>query len=62
MVLIHPQVIEDPDDPARNRLEISFPPDSGCETLSVPLRPSEETLKKWDMCDAPRLSVFRRMY
>lgn len=49
MVLIAPRIIEDDSDPSGGRLEVSFPPESGCETFSVPLTPTEEILQKWSV-------------
>jgi len=34
---------------ADNVLKISFPENSGCETFFIPLTPTEETLKAWNM-------------
>ncbi|KAF9225300.1 hypothetical protein BS17DRAFT_778412 [Gyrodon lividus] len=51
MVLIHPRIIPEPPSPEGGRLEVSFPDDSGCETFSVPLNPSEDTLRKWQTLD-----------
>ena len=48
MVLITPKIIEDQENPENSRLEISFPPDSGCATLSIPLCPSENLLGTWE--------------
>ena len=48
MVLITPKIIEDKENPENSLLEISFPPDSGCATLRVPLCPSEARLATWD--------------
>ncbi|KAF8844115.1 hypothetical protein BDN67DRAFT_895589, partial [Paxillus ammoniavirescens] len=47
MVLIHPRIVREPSSPEGGRLEVSFPDDSGCETFSVPLNPSEATLRNW---------------
>ncbi|KIK91112.1 hypothetical protein PAXRUDRAFT_150234, partial [Paxillus rubicundulus Ve08.2h10] len=47
MVLIHPRIVHEPSSPEGGRLEVSFPDDSGCETFSVPLNPSEATLRNW---------------
>ncbi|KAI0051658.1 hypothetical protein FA95DRAFT_1554182 [Auriscalpium vulgare] len=51
MVLIHPKIIEDPTDPSGGRLEIHFPPDSGCETFSVPLKPTASVLQQWSLVE-----------
>jgi len=48
MVLIHPEIVEDPSSPERGFLRVSFPEGSECETFSVPLKPSEETLQRWE--------------
>ncbi|KAK1226485.1 hypothetical protein PQX77_010569 [Marasmius sp. AFHP31] len=48
MVLITPTVQEDPQSPYGGFLEISFPEDSGCRSVSVPLRPDGELLKTWE--------------
>lgn len=48
MVLITPTIIENKENPEKSRLEISFPPDSGCTPLSIPLCPSEELLATWE--------------
>ncbi|KAI5119725.1 hypothetical protein M0805_001438 [Coniferiporia weirii] len=47
MVLIHPQILADGSDAEGGRVVISFPEGSGCESFSIPLKPSEETLKGW---------------
>ncbi|KIJ66454.1 hypothetical protein HYDPIDRAFT_109491 [Hydnomerulius pinastri MD-312] len=51
MVLIRPRIIPEASSPEGGRLEISFPGDSGCETFSVPLNPSEGTLCQWQNLD-----------
>jgi len=51
MVLIHPRVIADPSASEGGRLEVTFPEDSGCETFSLPLNPSQDTLGKWKSVD-----------
>ncbi|CAA7268053.1 unnamed protein product [Cyclocybe aegerita] len=43
MVLITPSIETD------GTLKIAFPKESGCEELSIPLRPTEDTLKTWDI-------------
>ncbi|KAL0068411.1 hypothetical protein AAF712_004489 [Marasmius tenuissimus] len=48
MVLISPTVREDAQSPYGGFLEISFPEDSGCRSVSVPLRPDGELLKTWE--------------
>ncbi|KAA1467918.1 hypothetical protein DENSPDRAFT_833082 [Dentipellis sp. KUC8613] len=47
MFLINTAIVEDEDDPCGGRLEVSFPADSGCESFSVPLRPTAEMLDGW---------------
>jgi len=49
MLLIVPRVEIDDSSPHGGRLEVSFPEDSGCETFSVPLQPSQEILVTWKM-------------
>ncbi|KAI0271394.1 hypothetical protein BC834DRAFT_922199 [Gloeopeniophorella convolvens] len=52
LVLVTPRIIRDPSDATSGgRLELSFPAGSGCETFSVPLRPSTSTLKTWTLVD-----------
>jgi len=51
IVLIHPRIIADPSAPEGGRLEVNFPEDSGCETFSLPLNPSEDTFQKWKSVD-----------
>lgn len=43
MVLITPSIELD------GTLKVSFPEDSGCEDFSVPLKPTEDTLRTWSM-------------
>ncbi|KAJ3575248.1 hypothetical protein NP233_g1216 [Leucocoprinus birnbaumii] len=49
MVLITPRIQVDESSPDGGLLVVSFPEDSGCESFSVPLRPSEETLSTWTL-------------
>ncbi|KAH7927258.1 hypothetical protein BV22DRAFT_1032010 [Leucogyrophana mollusca] len=49
-VLIHPRIVSDLS-PEGGRLEVSLPKSSGCETFSVPLNPSAETLRGWKTLD-----------
>ncbi|KAL9714675.1 hypothetical protein Ac2012v2_001334 [Leucoagaricus gongylophorus] len=49
LVLIFPQIRVDASSPDGGSLVVSLPEDSGCESFSVPLRPSEETLSTWTM-------------
>ena len=61
MILIHPQVVSDPEDECGGKLIIVFPEDSGCQTLVVPLKVSENTVKDWDRlsnCQCRDLSHF----
>ncbi|KAG8219375.1 hypothetical protein J3R82DRAFT_293 [Butyriboletus roseoflavus] len=51
LVLVHPHVITDPLAPEGGCLQVTFPEDSGCETFSVPLNPSENTFRKWESVD-----------
>ncbi|KAI0321378.1 MOSC N-terminal beta barrel domain-containing protein [Amylostereum chailletii] len=51
MVLITPRIVEDSGNIGSGRLELSFPANSGCETFSVPLRPSLDILKGWKLLD-----------
>ncbi|KAL0569658.1 hypothetical protein V5O48_012301 [Marasmius crinis-equi] len=47
MVLITPTVQEDEHAPYGGILNITFPEDSGCPSLLIPLRPDEDLLKTW---------------
>ncbi|KAJ3570554.1 hypothetical protein NP233_g4332 [Leucocoprinus birnbaumii] len=49
LVLIHPEIQTDELSPDGGVLVVNFPPESGCDNFSVPLRPSEETLSKWEL-------------
>lgn len=48
MILIHPRVAPNESDEERGEMIISFPEESGCETFSIPLVPSEERLSTWE--------------
>lgn len=61
MVLITPRIIEDPSDPSGGRLEVSFPPGSGCETFSIPLSPTPEILQNWDIIDDCTVHSFKEI-
>ncbi|KII93282.1 hypothetical protein PLICRDRAFT_35477 [Plicaturopsis crispa FD-325 SS-3] len=56
MVLISPRILADDNSASGGILEVNFPDDSGCETFSVPLHPSEDVLSTWEATD--RLSLF----
>ncbi|KAJ7204394.1 MOSC N-terminal beta barrel domain-containing protein [Mycena pura] len=47
MVLITPQMTEDPTSPHSGVLSVSFPEESGCEPFSLPLCPSQSVLDSW---------------
>lgn len=49
LVLIYPQIRVDKSSPDNGSLVVDLPEDSGCESFSVPLRPSQETLSTWTM-------------
>ncbi|KAF8641062.1 hypothetical protein AX17_000706 [Amanita inopinata Kibby_2008] len=49
MVLITPRIDRDDSSPYGGLLNVSFPADSGCESFSVPLRPTEDVLHRWTM-------------
>ncbi|KAF5356153.1 hypothetical protein D9756_003693 [Leucocoprinus leucothites] len=49
MVLISPRIQADESSPDGGLLAVELPEDSGCESFSVPLRPSEETLSTWTL-------------
>ncbi|KXN90106.1 MOSC domain-containing protein 1, mitochondrial [Leucoagaricus sp. SymC.cos] len=49
LVLITPRIHVDETSPDGGSLVVNFPEDSGCETFSVPLRPSQEALSTWTM-------------
>ncbi|KAK1221552.1 hypothetical protein PQX77_015671 [Marasmius sp. AFHP31] len=49
MVLITPKVIREPASPYGGTLEVSFPEDSGCQPFSIPLKPTEDVLKRWQL-------------
>jgi len=51
LVLITPRIEFDETSPEPGQLLVTFPPDSGCETFSVPLQPAEETLKSWELIE-----------
>ncbi|KAM5538345.1 hypothetical protein V8D89_007947 [Ganoderma adspersum] len=51
MVLITPRIEADPTSSYGGRLVISFPEDSGCDTLSVPLNPTPDILANWPIID-----------
>ncbi|KAH7886257.1 MOSC N-terminal beta barrel domain-containing protein [Phlebopus sp. FC_14] len=55
MVLIHPRIVPDGSSPEGGRLEVSFPDDSGCETFSIPLNPTEGMLRQWRNVDDAEL-------
>ena len=48
MILIHPEVAKDASDAEGGEMKVSFPEDSGCETFTIPLVPSEERLNAWE--------------
>jgi len=50
LVLITPH-IEFETSPERGQLLVTLPQASGCETFSVPLQPTEEMLKKWELIE-----------
>ncbi|KAF7307260.1 Rotamase-domain-containing protein [Mycena indigotica] len=47
MVLITSEIRKDPTAPHGGLLSVSFPEESGCESFSIPLRPSQEQLEQW---------------
>jgi hypothetical protein len=47
MVLINPRIIPESASQKDGQLEVSFPEESGCETFSIPLHPTEESLLSW---------------
>ncbi|KAF8868096.1 MOSC domain-containing protein [Infundibulicybe gibba] len=49
MVLVSPVISPDPTSPHKGSLIVNFPPESGCESFSVPLQPTEEYLKNWQI-------------
>lgn len=49
LVLISPRVEADETSPEGGSLVVTFPEDSGCESFTIPLRPSEKTLSTWSM-------------
>ncbi|KAH8831667.1 MOSC N-terminal beta barrel domain-containing protein [Flagelloscypha sp. PMI_526] len=51
MVLISPKIVMDDRLPHKGYLEISFPKASGCETFTIPLEPSAEVLRNWEILD-----------
>jgi hypothetical protein len=51
LVLITPQIQVDETSPERGRLLVTFPQASGCATFSIPLQPSEDTLKSWELIE-----------
>lgn len=51
MVLISPTIEADEKAAFGGTLNVSFPPDSGCEAFSIPLRPTQEVLDKWTLLD-----------
>jgi len=48
-VLIVPQLKLEAASPHGGEMEVSFPEDSGCETFRVPLQPTAEILKNWEL-------------
>jgi len=48
MVLITPKIEEDVASPYSGVLTVSFPADSGCEPFSLPLRPNQTILDRWE--------------
>ncbi|KAJ8586496.1 hypothetical protein M405DRAFT_771597 [Rhizopogon salebrosus TDB-379] len=51
MVLINPRIIPESASQKEGQLEVSFPEESGCETFSIPLHPTEENLLSWQSID-----------
>lgn len=49
MVLITPRVQPDASSAYGGLLAVSFPKDSGCDGFTVPLLPTDEMLREWDM-------------
>ncbi|TDL19380.1 hypothetical protein BD410DRAFT_727313 [Rickenella mellea] len=49
MVLVNPQLVQDPSASNGGRLVVTFPPDSGGAEFTVPLCPDQNTLKSWDI-------------
>jgi hypothetical protein len=49
MMKIHPAVFPDEADPHGGHMAVSFPPESGCPSFTVPLNPNEDLLKTWKM-------------
>ncbi|EAU92323.1 hypothetical protein CC1G_00542 [Coprinopsis cinerea okayama7 len=56
MVLITPQIERDDSSPHLGRLVVSVPLASGTETFSIPLRPSEDILRGWEVL--PQIRIF----
>ncbi|KAG6810803.1 hypothetical protein H0H92_010281 [Tricholoma furcatifolium] len=53
LVLIEPRIELDPESPHGGTLVVTFPPDApeGCREFRVPLQPSPELLKEWEILD-----------
>ncbi|KIO27324.1 hypothetical protein M407DRAFT_23498 [Tulasnella calospora MUT 4182] len=49
MFLIDPKIHVGESDTYGGKIEISFPADSGCEPLNIPLRPTQDWLENWRM-------------
>ncbi|KAF8079183.1 MOSC N-terminal beta barrel domain-containing protein [Lyophyllum atratum] len=60
MILITPRIEPDPASPDGGALVVTFPPDApaGCTEFRVPLQPSSDTLKEWEIIDKMNLLVF----
>jgi hypothetical protein len=49
MVLISPRIEKDDSLPYKGLLTVSVPQESGIQTFSIPLQPTEEILADWEM-------------
>ncbi|KAF9261671.1 hypothetical protein L218DRAFT_930541 [Marasmius fiardii PR-910] len=51
MVLITPKIVSDDMSPYGGILNVSFPEGSGSESFSIPLKPTDELVKQWELID-----------
>ncbi|KDQ51141.1 hypothetical protein JAAARDRAFT_41407 [Jaapia argillacea MUCL 33604] len=58
LVLIIPRIEVDPTSPYGGKLVVSFPADSGVESLEVPLCPTEEMLKAWEVIEVTMFNTY----
>ncbi|EMD31142.1 hypothetical protein CERSUDRAFT_120106 [Gelatoporia subvermispora B] len=49
MVLVTPRIMPDTSSPHGGQLLVEFPEDSRCETFAVPLNPTEDALRDWEI-------------